>query len=63
MRFYVLIGDPLFFLFVSFCLASRVEWERWALSISFVVSPATSDWLEPYFSGEYYFLFQLSRVC
>ena len=34
--FMILIGDPLFFLFVLFCLASRVEWERWALSISFV---------------------------
>ena len=34
--FIVLIGDPSFFLFVSFCLASRVEWERRALSISFV---------------------------
>ena len=32
----VLIGDPRFFLSVLFCLASRVEWERWALSISFV---------------------------
>ena len=34
--FIVLIGDPKFFLFVLFCLASRVEWERWTLSISLV---------------------------
>ena len=33
--FIVLIGDPRFF-FILFCLALRVEWERWALSISFV---------------------------
>ena len=33
--FIVLIGDLRFFLFVLFCLASRVEWERWARSISF----------------------------
>ena len=34
--FVVLIGDIRLFLFVLFCLASRVEWERWAPSISFV---------------------------
>ena len=27
------------------------------------MSPATSDCLEPYFSGVFSFLFQLSRVC
>ena len=27
------------------------------------MSPATSDCLEPYFSGGFYFIFQLSRVC
>ena len=27
------------------------------------MSPATSDCLEPYFSGGVYFIFQLSRVC
>ena len=27
------------------------------------ISPATSDCLEPYFSGGFYFIFQLSRVC
>ena len=26
------------------------------------LSPATSDCLEPYFSGGFYFIFQLSRV-
>ena len=27
------------------------------------MSPATSDCLEPYFFGGFYFIFQLSRVC
>ena len=49
--FIVLIGDPWFFLFVSFCLASRVEWERWALSISFVWHVACDVWL----SGDLFF--------
>ena len=62
--FIVLIGDPWFFLFVSFCLASRVEWERRALSISFVWHVACDVWLsgDLFFWG-FYFIFKLSRVC
>ena len=57
--FIVLIGDPWFFLFVSFCLASRVEWERRALSISFVWHVACDVWLsgDLFFWG-FYFIFQ-----
>ena len=49
--FIVSIGDLWFVLFVSFCLASRVEWERWALSISFVWHVACDFWL----SGAFFF--------
>ena len=60
MRSIVLIGDPCFFSFVLFCLASRVEWERWALSSPLSdMSPATSDCLEPYFSGVFFFYFPI----
>ena len=64
--FLVLIGDPSFFLFVLFCLASRVERERWTiilyLSPLSEMSPAMSDCLEPYFSGVFLF-FSNYRVC
>ena len=57
--FIVLIGDPWFFLFVSFCLASRVEWERRALSISFVWHVACDVWLSgDFFFWGFYFIFQ-----
>ena len=53
----------------SFCLC-YFDWPRVSsggdglyLSPSSVMSPATADCLEPYFSGGFSFLFQLSRVC
>ena len=62
--FIVLIGDPWFFLFVSFCLASRVEWEWWALSISFVWHVACDVWLPgALFFWGVLFYFSNYRVC
>ena len=45
MRFYCLDWRSLILLVGLFCLASRVEWERWALSISFVWHVACDVWL------------------
>ena len=62
--FIVLIGDSWFFLFVSFCLASRVEWERWALSISFVWHVACDVWLSgALFFWGVLFYFPIIAVC
>ena len=56
----MLIGDPWFLFFVLFCLASRVEWEQWALSISFVRHVACDVWLSMLTFLRLLFLFSAS---
>ena len=65
MRFYFLDWWSLILLvcFILLGLACRVGAMGFHLSPLSDMSPATSDCLEPYFSGGFSFLFQLSRVC
>ena len=62
-NFIVLIGDPWFFLFVLLCLASRVEWERWTLSISFVWHVACDVWPSGALFFRGFFFCSNYRVC
>ena len=65
MRFYCLDWGSLILLVCSILLglACRVGAMGFYLSPLSDMSPATSDCLEPYFSGEFFFFFSNHRVC
>ena len=65
MRFYCLDWGSLILLvcFILLGLACRVGAMGSIYLFLSDMSPAPSDCLEPYFSGGFYFIFQLSRVC